>query len=289
MRETVTFLGLHDPISAWSHLLAALAFFIAGFFLLYKGRGSKLRVAAFILYIFTLVFLFSMSGVYHLLPYHTTARDVLQVLDHAAIWTLIAGSFVPIHTLMFRGAKRWAVLALVWGISIPGMILTTIFFSSLPEFVSLSFYLGLGWLGILSAYFVAQTYGKSEIKYILYGGIAYTIGAVIEFLRWPVLFDGVLNAHDIFHLFVIIGASLHWYFSYKHADWPIYKDQTFIVYHNPEKSYFRAYTKSDHLHVEATSLDELKEKIYIAIENKYHKNLPIEKIILHFIEEEIIN
>ena len=289
MREVVTFLGLHDPFSAWSHLLAAFGFFVAGFYLIYKGRGSKLRLTSFVLYIFALVFLFTMSGTYHLLPYNTPARDVLQVLDHAAIWILIAGTFIPIHTLMFRGPKRWAILTLVWTITIPGVILTTVFFSTLPEYISLTLYLGLGWIGIVSAYFIVKDFGRDEVKYLFLGGVAYTIGAVLEFLRWPIFFDGVLNAHDFFHIFVIIGASLHWYLIYQRADWPIYNDQIFIVYHDHDKTYYRAYTKSDHIHVEAKSLDELKEKIYAAIEKKYHKNLPIEKIILRFQEEEIID
>ena len=281
-------MGLHDPISAWSHLLAAIGFFTAGFYLVYKGRGSKLRVTSFILYTISLIFLFSMSGTYHLLSYNTKARDILQVLDHAAIWVLIAGTFIPIHTLMFRGPKRWGVLLLVWMITIPGIIFTTVFFSTMPEWLSLSFYLGLGWMGVLTAYFVIKAYGVPAVKYLVYGGLAYTVGAVLEFSQWPILFDGVINAHDFFHIFVIMGASYHWYFIYQYADWPIYKDQIFIVHHDKEKTYFRAYAKSDHIHAEAKSLEELKEKIYIAIDKKYHKNLPIEKIILHFQEEEIL-
>lgn|GEM_PF-79511 len=289
MREVVTFLGLHDPISAWSHLIAAFAFLVSSFYLLYKGRGSKLRITSFVLYIFALVFLFSMSGTYHLLAYNTEARDVLQILDHAAIWILIAGTFIPIHTLMFRGPKRWAVLTLVWVITIPGVILTTVFFSTLPEYVSLTLYLGLGWIGILSAYFIVKDYGKEEVKYLFLGGIAYTIGAILEFLRWPSFYDGVINAHDFFHIFVIIGASFHWYLIYQRADWPIYKDQIFIVYHDHERSYYHAHAKSDHIYVEADSLAALREKIYTAIDKKYHKNLPIEKVILRFQEEEVID
>jgi len=289
MRETVTFLGLHDPISAWSHLLAVLGFFIASFYLIYKGRGSKLRITSFILYTFSLIFLFSMSGTFHLLEYHTKARAVLQVLDHAAIWVLIAGTFVPIHTLMFRGPKRWGVLLLVWLITIPGVIFTTVFFSTMPEWLSLSFYLGLGWIGILTAYFTIKDYGRKEATYLFYGGLAYTFGAVLEFLRWPILFDGVVNAHDFFHFFVILGASFHWYFIYQHAAWPIYKKQIFIVRHNHERTYYRAYTKSDHIHIEASNIDELKEKIHKAMKEKYHKKLPIEQIVLEFIEEEVID
>jgi channel protein (hemolysin III family) len=289
MRESITFLGLYDPVSSWLHLLAAFGFFIAGFFLVRKAWGSKLRVASVMLYTFSLIFLFSMSAAFHLLAYNTASRDILQILDHAAIWILIAGTFVPIHTLMFRGPKRWAVLLLVWLITIPGVIFTTVFFATMPEWLSLSFYLGLGWIGILTAYLVVVQYGKAEAAYIFYGGLAYTVGAVLEFLRWPTLIDGVLEAHDLFHVFVILGAAYHWYFIYEHAAWPIYKKQIFIVKHNPQRSYFRAHAKGDDIRVTAQTLEELKQKIHLLIEQKYKGKLPIEHVLLQFFEEDEID
>jgi len=288
MRESFTFVGLYDPVSSWLHLLATLGFLIAGYFLVKKAWGSKMRVISIVLYTISLVFLFSMSASFHLLPYHSESRDVLQVLDHAAIWILIAGTFIPIHTLMFRGPKRWGVLLLVWSITIPGVIFTTVFFKTMPEWLSLNFYLGLGWIGLLTGYFVMKQYGFKEAKYLVLGGLAYTFGAVLEFLRWPVLIDGVIEAHDFFHVFVILGAGLHWYFIYQHADWPVYKRQIFLVKHDLKRTYYKAKTKSDTIEVHATSLEELKEKIHEAILLKYDRKFPIEQVTLQFFEEEDI-
>jgi len=288
MRETITFLGLHDPVSAWLHLLAALGFTVAGFYLVFKGRGSKLRVASLVLYTFSLLFLFSMSGVFHLLPYNTAGREVLQILDHAAIWILIAGTFVPIHTLMFRGPKRWGVLLLVWLITIPGVTLTVVFFSTMPEWLSLTFYLSLGWIGLVTAYFVVSEYDKAEALYIFYGGIAYSIGAVLEFLRWPNPVESVFEAHDIFHVFVIIGAAYHWRFVYDHASWPIYNKQIFVVKHNHQRTQYKAQALGDDMQVEAGSLEGLKTKIHQCIEEKYKEKLPIDCVVLQFFEEEVV-
>ena len=85
MRESITFLGLYDPVSSWLHLLAAFGFFVAGFFLVRQAWGSKLRVASVMLYTFSLIFVFSMSAAFQLLEYKTAGRDILQILDHAAI------------------------------------------------------------------------------------------------------------------------------------------------------------------------------------------------------------
>ena len=104
--QSIPFIGFSDPISSWSHLLAAPVAFLGGYFLFKRGRGNKVRLFALGLYTFSLIFLFSMSGVYHLLDRGGAARSVLQRLDYAGIWILIAGTFTPIHTILFRKAWR---------------------------------------------------------------------------------------------------------------------------------------------------------------------------------------
>ncbi|MDH5731356.1 MAG: hemolysin III family protein [Gammaproteobacteria bacterium] len=143
--------GFSEPMSSLTHLLAAVLALVGGYFLLRRGHGNSLRVFSLLLYTFALIFLFSMSGVYHLLDPEGGPRQVLQRLDHAAIWLLIAGTFTPIHMILFRGAWRWGVLLLVWFIAITGLILEIIFFKQIAEWLSLSFYLGLGWIGIATS------------------------------------------------------------------------------------------------------------------------------------------
>jgi channel protein (hemolysin III family) len=121
-------IGFADPVSSWSHLLAAGVSLIGTGVLWAKGRGNVARVASLTVFSFALVFLFSMSGVFHLLPRGTVARDVLQRLDHAGIWTLIAATFAPIHIILFRGHRRWLVLLIVWAAAITGLVLEIVFF-----------------------------------------------------------------------------------------------------------------------------------------------------------------
>jgi len=104
------------------------------------------------------VLLLSLSGVYHLLAPGTAGRQVLQRLDHAAIFVLIAGSFTPVHAILFRGAWRWAMLAGIWAAAITGLVLKTVFFATLPEWLGLLMYLGLGWMGVISALALAGRY-----------------------------------------------------------------------------------------------------------------------------------
>ena len=98
--------GFSEPFSSISHLMFAVAGFIGTFVLLRKGKGNDFRLMGLALYSFCLVFLFSMSGVYHLLERGHTPNYVLGILDYAGIYVMIAGTFTPFHIILFRGLHR---------------------------------------------------------------------------------------------------------------------------------------------------------------------------------------
>jgi len=204
--------GFSDPVSSLTHLVAAVVFTALGAVLLRRGRGDPGRMAALSAFAFSCVLLLSLSGVYHLLSPGTAGREVLKRLDHAAIFVLIAGSFTPVHAILFRGAWRWGMLALIWAAALTGLTLKTVFFATMPEWLGLAMYLGLGWLGVISGVALARRYGLRFIHPVLWGALAYTAGAVCEFLRWPVLLAGIVGPHEIFHLAVLAGISCHWAF-----------------------------------------------------------------------------
>lgn len=209
--------GFSDPISSMTHLFSAPVFLAISVAMLWKLRGNPNRTTSLIIFSVAVVFLLTMSGVYHLLTPGTTGRYVLQVLDHAAIFFLIAATFTPIHALQFKGILRWGILLLVWCVAISGITLKSIYFENVPEVLSLSLYLGLGWLGVLTAYFLTRQFGFKSILPLVYGAVAYTVGATLEFLKLPVLISGVLGPHEIFHVLVLTGISFHWQFVYRMA------------------------------------------------------------------------
>lgn len=204
--------GFSDPVSSLTHLAAAVVFAVLGVVLLHRGRGDRGRLLALSVFAFSCVLLLSLSGVYHLLSPGTAGREVLKRLDHAAIFVLIAGSFTPVHAILFRGVWRWGMLAGIWGAAIAGLVLKTAYFSTMPEWLGLAMYLGLGWMGVISALALARRFGWRSIQPILWGALAYTVGALTEFLRWPVLLEGIVGPHEIFHLAVLAGISSIWVF-----------------------------------------------------------------------------
>jgi channel protein (hemolysin III family) len=216
--ETYPIPGFGDPFSALTHLAGAAAFACLSPFLLLKGRGDSWRITSLGVFALSTVLLLSLSGTYHLLSHGTVGRAVLQRLDHDAIFVLIAGTFTPVHCILFRGVWRWAPLLVLWGAAAAGIALTSVFFNDTPEWLGLLLYLGMGWLGVVSGAELWRRHGGRFLRPLALGGVAYTAGAVLEFLRWPVAIAGVIGPHELFHVFVLVGAALHWRFVWLFAD-----------------------------------------------------------------------
>ncbi len=209
---TIAIAGFSDPVSSLTHLTGAVVFAVAGALLIGRGRGNALRVIALTVYVVGVVFALAMSGVFHLLEPDGVARAVLRRLDHAGIFFLIAATYTPIHVIQFRGLMRWGVLGFVWTCAITGIVFKAVFFDHIPEWVGLTLYLGLGWVGIVSLFSLRRSYGWPPLAPLVWGALAYTAGAVLEFARWPVPIPGIVGPHELFHLFVLAGVS--WHFVY---------------------------------------------------------------------------
>ena len=212
--------GFSQPVSSLTHLGGALVFAILSIPLLRRGWGNRAHVACLCVYAVSCVLLMAVSGTYHLLEPEGAGRAVLLRLDHAAIFVLIAGSFTPVHGILLEGRWRWHPLILLWSVTIAAVTLKTVFFSDIAEWLGLMLYLCLGWFGLVTGAVVWTRYGGSFIKPLIWGGVAYTIGAVLEFYGKPVLIPGVLGPHELFHVAVLIGAGLHWKFVYSFAAGP---------------------------------------------------------------------
>ena len=204
--------GFSDPVSSLTHLAGAVVFAILSAFLIARGRGDARRVMSLVVFAFSCVLLLSFSGVYHLLSPGTTARSVLMRLDHAAIFVLIAGSFTPVHVILLRDLWHWHLLAWIWALAIVGLVLKTVYFDATPEWIGLLMYLGLGWQGVISTVALARRSGVRFVLPLVWGALAYTIGAVVDFQGWPVLIAGIVGPHEVFHLAVLAGISFHWAF-----------------------------------------------------------------------------
>lgn len=201
--------GFSEPVSCWTHLLGAGVVAVASWRLLARARHAGVLWTVAV-YVFGLLFMLSMSGVYHLLEPGRAPRAVLQRLDHAAIWVQIAGTFTPIHVVLCRGRWRGGFLALVWGLAVTGLTLKTVFFADMSPWLGTSLYIGMGWLGAVSAWHLVRLYGQRFARPLMVGGLWYTGGAILEAVGWPTPIPGVIEAHELFHVAVLVGAAVHW-------------------------------------------------------------------------------
>jgi channel protein (hemolysin III family) len=103
------------------------------YFLIRRGKGSSIRIVSLVVFTSSCVFLLLISAVYHLLETSGPAHAVFQRLDHAAIFLVIAGTFTPIHCILFTGFLRWGFLIIVWVLAISGLVVKTIFFTTIVD------------------------------------------------------------------------------------------------------------------------------------------------------------
>ena len=204
--------GIAEPVSSWSHLCAAGVFLVSSIFVLSRRSRSPRQQISIAIFALSSVFLLTISGVYHLLSMTGEARPILQRLDHASIYVMIAGTFTAVHNTFFSGPARWGTIAAVWLLAVAGITTSVVFFNSTPELLDLTIFLWLGWLGAVSGTVLCAHYGFLFIKPLLYGGLAYTGGAILEFCRVPSLIPGWFGPHEAFHVAVLAGLAFHWQF-----------------------------------------------------------------------------
>ena len=120
------------------------------------------------------------------------------------------GTFTPIAVVIFDGRKRKVMLISIWPVALIGVVLKTLYFDVIPEWVGLIFYIGFAWLGAFYFAGMIRLSGWPSVIWCLAGGFFYTTGAVLEFARVPLLIPGVLGPHEIFHLAIVMGVLLHW-------------------------------------------------------------------------------
>lgn len=192
------------------HLIGAVVFAVLGVGLLQRARENGLPVAAIAVYVAGVLFVLTVSGIFHGLPRDTQTRYLFKVLDHAGIFFLIAATFTPVHLLQLQGFMRWGMLALVWLAAVAAIVVKSIWFDAIPEWLGLTLYLGLGWAGLISAVALYRIFGLAPLAPLLGGAAAYTLGAALEFAEVPTIASGIFASHEIFHVLVLIGVALHW-------------------------------------------------------------------------------
>jgi hemolysin III len=206
---------IREPVNGGSHLLGLLLASAGTILLLRMARGPW-QLAAFAVYGATLILLYGASTLYHLLPLSDRPLRALRTLDHIAIYFLIAGTYTPIALITLHSALGWALLATVWLIAVAG-IPFKLFFLDAPVWVSTATYLAMGYLALVAVVPLARAVSINGLLWLVAGGLAYTIGAVIYSRQRPDPFPGRFGHHEIWHLLVLTGSACHFAFMVYHV------------------------------------------------------------------------
>lgn len=204
-----------EPFNGASHLLGLLLAGVGTAALVRMAQGPW-ELAAFSIYGATLIVLYSASTLYHTLPLGERPLRALRVLDHIAIYFLIAGTYTPVALITLRGPLGWALLAAVWLIALAG-IPFKLFYLDAPVWLSTATYLAMGYLALVAVVPLARAVSISGLAWLAAGGLAYTAGALIYSCRRPDPFPGSFGHHEIWHVLVLVGSGCHFAFMVYHV------------------------------------------------------------------------
>lgn len=169
-------------------------------------RHNAYGVVSGVIFGISMLFLYTMSSIYHGLSPKLKSKKVFQILDHCAIFVLISGSYTPFALCALRGyspVMGWTIFGIVWGFAILGIILNAIDLKKFKVF-SMICYLAMGWCIIIKANILPTLLGMPGFVLLVTGGIIYTIGAVLYGVGKKRKY-----MHSIFHLCVFFGNMLH--------------------------------------------------------------------------------
>ena len=186
-----------------SHGVGALAALVAAPFLVQSAarRGGVGDIVGASVFAGTVIVLYLASTLYHALP-GNNAKRVFRIIDHSAIFLLIAGTYTPFTLGVLRGAWGWTLLGLVWGLAVLGVSLKAVGGIRYPR-LSTVLYVGMGWLALIAIRPLWLHLSAAGWFWLIAGGLAYTAGIAFyaaERMRY---------GHLVWHVFVLIGTTCH--------------------------------------------------------------------------------
>lgn len=194
--------------NAGTHGVGLVAGFAAGVVLvvLTALTGSTLAIVSASVFAATVVLLFLASTLYHAIP-HPVAKRRLAILDHAAIYLLIAGTYTPFTLVGLGGTWGWALFGVVWGLAVVGVGFK-LFFTGRFKLASTLVYIAMGWLALVAIDPMLERLSPLVLTWLVIGGVSYTVGTLFYLAR------RLPYGHAIWHLFVLAGCVSHFVATY---------------------------------------------------------------------------
>ncbi len=194
---------LEEKLNIFSHGLG-FGLSILGLVLLIlraEELGKTIHLVSFSIFGASMILLYAASTFYHSAKSHRL-RYRLNILDHASIYVLIAGTYTPFALVTLQGAFGWIVFGVVWSMALTGIVLK-LFYTGKYQTISTIMYVVMGWIIVFAIKPLMQELTPKGLLWLFAGGISYTVGAVLF------SFDKIKFNHAIFHIFVLLGTFCH--------------------------------------------------------------------------------
>jgi hemolysin III len=208
---------IKDPVSCLTHLSGAILSVVAMALMVYEAADLQKPVHALSFAIFglSLILLYSASSAYHMLNLSEKGTLRLKKFDHMMIYVLIAGTYTPFCLIALEGTVKWVLFGTIWSLAVIG-ILFKIFWINAPRWISVAFYLFMGWLAVFTIPDLIGSVPAGAIAWTVTGGLSYSVGAIIYAIKKPDPFPEVFGFHEIWHLFVLGGSFSHFWVMYRY-------------------------------------------------------------------------
>lgn len=216
--DIISVWGIREPFSTLSHAVGALVALGATAALVRRARRQGRTGWAMAVYGGSVVVAFSASALFHYVETSPSRLELYGKIDHVAIFLLIAGTGTAIYSAL---EAWWAnqLLALIWGLTLSG-IAAKLAVDSLGGWHAAVIYLALGWMCSLGVFVTAQFASWRRLRSFMAGVLAFSVGAVVFATDWPVLWPGVIEGHELFHVLVLAGEAFHFQFVYRYCTCP---------------------------------------------------------------------
>lgn len=200
-----------DPWSALTHLLGLIAAIVGLVFLILRAGSDGVRLAGALCFGISLIVLFAASSAYHYFDLGMDANGKLRRLDHAAIYLLIAGTYVPSLIHLLAGTWRITMLTLIAVLAVAGVLFKLVWFNTSSKAGAL-LYVAMGWVIVVAGFEIWPVITARQVTLLVSGGLIYTLGAVVYAVRWPDPWPDRFGHHEVWHLFVLGGAAAHYFY-----------------------------------------------------------------------------
>jgi hemolysin III len=199
---------MQHPVRGFLHGGAAIASVAALAVMLHRAWGDGVRMAGAMAFGLGLLAVYSVSALYHSVPWSRRWKRLMQRVDHSMIFLLVTGTCTPLVLVALGGWWRAVVLSLMWSAAVTGIALKL----TLPKVrtgLSVAIQHGIGWAGLGVIPALWSKLGVMPVLLTVGGGITYALGSLAFVTRWPRLSPRVFSYHETFHVMVVIGSVLH--------------------------------------------------------------------------------